>query len=417
MDSKTQKGKRVNKETLIVAVDIGKQSHYGYFRTPEGQEVSPFCFSNTCEGFERFYKKLYRFQTAQGLRRVLVGFESTGVYAEPLLHFLRAKPVELVQINPMHTKRMKELTGNSPNKTDRKDPRVIADVMMLGHFLTVVVPVGAAAELRRLTHARQRAIKQRTAMINQLQHLIFIIFPELLQVIKNVSCKTGLYLAAHYPTPQAIVALGLQSLTRAMQRVSCGKLDHHRAVQLYQAARQSVGVTEASEAIVTEIKYLVEQIQQANGFVQRLEGQMLEYVNQIPYSRYLLSMKGIGLVTVAGLIGEVGDFREFSTISEITKLGGLDLYEISSGKHKGQRRISKRGRPLMRKLLYFAAINTVRANGIMHAPYQRMVARGMPKMKALVAIARKLLGVMFALVRDQALYEKNFNVHRYQLAA
>lgn len=417
MSSKTQKGKWVNKETLIVALDIGKESHYGYFRSPEGQEVKPFCFSNTREGFKRFYKRLYRFQMAQGLASVLVGFESTGPYAEPLLHFLRTKPVELVQINPMHTKRMEELTGNSPNKTDRKDPRVIADVMMLGHFLRVVVPVGAAAELRRLSHARQRAIRQRTSAVNQLQHLIFIIFPEFLQVIKNVSSKTGLYLATHCPTPQATVALGLEALSEAMRKASCGKMGHQRAVDLYRAALGSVGVREASESIVTEIHYLVDQIQQANRFVQRVEGKMLEYLNQIPYSEYLLSMRGIGLVTVAGLIGEVGDFREFSTTSEITKLGGLDLYEISSGKHKGQRHISKRGRPLMRKLLYFAAINTVRANGIMSGPYQRMLARGMPKVKALVAIARKLLAVMFALVRDQALYEENFNRHRYQLAA
>jgi len=111
------------------------------------------------------------------------------VVKEPLLHFLRQKPVQLVQINPMHSKRLKELTGNSPNKTDRKDPRVIADVMMLGHSLTVVVPEGAAAELRRLSQARERAIKERTAILNQLQHLVFVIFPEFLKVIKTVSCK------------------------------------------------------------------------------------------------------------------------------------------------------------------------------------------------------------------------------------
>ena len=66
----------------------------------------------------------------------------------------------------------------------------------------------------------------------------------------------------------------------------------------------------------------------------------------------------MGMVTVAGLIGEVGNFT-FYTIAEIMKLAGLDLYEVSSGKHKGQRRISKRGRALMRKLLFFAALNAV----------------------------------------------------------
>lgn len=78
----------------------------------------------------------------------------------------------------MHTKRLKELQGNSPNKTDQKDPKVIADIIELGHALTVIIPEGAAAELRRLTQARERAIQRRTALFNQLQDLVFVLFPE-----------------------------------------------------------------------------------------------------------------------------------------------------------------------------------------------------------------------------------------------
>lgn len=77
------------------------------------------------------------------------GYESTGPYAEHLVHFMRARGVHMVQVSPMHTKRLKELQGNSPNKTDQKDPKVIADIMALGHALTVVIP--PTAEPRRLT--------------------------------------------------------------------------------------------------------------------------------------------------------------------------------------------------------------------------------------------------------------------------
>lgn len=417
MRTKSQKVSRVNRQTMVVSLDIGKGSHFGYFRAPDGKDASPFGFTNCRDGFNQFWKKLCRFKKAHRLCQVLVGFESTGPYAEPLLHFLRQKPVQLVQINPMHSKRLKELTGNSPNKTDRKDPRVIADVMMLGHSLTVVVPEGAAAELRRLSQARERAIKERTAILNQLQHLVFVIFPEFLKVIKTVSCKTGLYLVRHCPAPDAVLALGLDALSRDMRRVSRGRLDHQRAMQLFQAAKSSVGVTEGRQSMVEEIGYLVDQIERINTFVDQLQSRMRSHLEQIPYSPYLLSMRGIGLITVAGLVGEVGDFRQFSTLSEITKLAGLDLFEISSGKHRGRHHISKRGRPLMRKLLYFAAINTVKTNGIMHAPYSRMLERGMPKIKALVAISRKLLVVMFALARDGSIFIEDYNTHRYQLAA
>ena len=135
---KAEKIKTINEKTLVVALDIGKKVHYGYFRTPKNQDVKPFPFYNTGQSFNKFWEKLTRFKEKHMLDEVIIGFESTGPYAEPIVNYLRKKPVKLVQINPFHTKRIKELTGNSPNKTDKKDPRVIADVILLGHSLTVV---------------------------------------------------------------------------------------------------------------------------------------------------------------------------------------------------------------------------------------------------------------------------------------
>jgi transposase len=294
---------------------------------------------------------------------------------------------------------------------------VIADVICLGHALTLVVPEGPAAELRRLTQARERAIKSRTVMINQLQHLIFVIFPEFLKVLK-ISSKTARYLIKNYTTPEKIYALGLQSLNQQLKKVSRGKLGQDHAKQLYEAARDCIGICAGKQSIVFEIEHLVGRIEAEDQFIASLEKQMRLYLQQISYSQNILSIKGLGEVTVAGLIGEVADFKKFDTISEIMKLAGLDLYEISSGKHRGQRRISKRGRPLMRKLLFFAAINSVKSKGIMHEKYQQMLDRGMLKMKALVAISRKLLGLIFAIVRDNTKYLENYsdNYH-YKLAA
>ena len=167
---KTKKVTKINDKTVIATLDIGKNIQYGYFRAPNGNDVKPFAFYNSKKNYNEFWQKLCQFKDQEGLEQIVIGFESTGPYAEPLFHFLRKKHVKLVQVNPVHTKRIKELTGNSPNKTDKKDPRVIADVISLGHALTLVVPEGPAAELRRLTQARQRAITDRTAIINQLQH-------------------------------------------------------------------------------------------------------------------------------------------------------------------------------------------------------------------------------------------------------
>jgi len=405
----TKKQKIVNAKTLIVAIDISKTTDMGYCRCPSGEEMKSFEFSNNIEGFRTLWDRICWMKLSHHLEEVVVGFESTGAYGEPLVHYLRQKPVKLVQVNPMHTKRIKELEGNSPGKTDRKDPKVIADIISLGHALTVVVPEGAAAELRKLTLARERGIQRRTALYNQLQDLVFSLFPEFMQVLKDIKTKSAHYLLRNYPRPQDIRECGVEPLGSILKRVSRGKLGSAQAQALYEAAAESVGLREGTQGIVLEIEEILSALEACNRFIEKLEEEMLPHLEQIPYRDSLLSVKGIGVITVAGLVGEVGDFRHFHTLREVMKLAGLDLFEISSGNHTGNRHISKRGRPLLRKLLYFAAINTVRKGGIMHASYQRHLDKGMPKTKALIAIARKLLRVLFALVRDHSQYVQSYS--------
>ena len=167
----------VKEGTLIATVDIGMTMNTGYCTTIDGRDTKVFKFGNTREGFDKFWSLVAASKTRFHCDEVIVGYESTGPYAEPLVHYLTDKPVRIVQVNPMHTKRLKEVNDNSPGKTDNKDPRVIADVIRLGRALTIVIPEGEAAYLRRLNNARERHVCERTALLNQMQQLVFIIFP------------------------------------------------------------------------------------------------------------------------------------------------------------------------------------------------------------------------------------------------
>jgi transposase len=403
-NSNTKKLKSISEGTLLVTVDMGKMKHIGYCRFPNGTEGKPFEFFNSRNGFEEFWWRVCQAKRSLNLTEVVVGFESTGPYAEPLLHFLRKRDVRLVQVNPLHTKRLKELRGNSPNKTDQKDPKIIADIIELGHALTVIIPEGTVAELRRLTQDRERSIQRRSMLMSQLQDLIFLIFPEFMTVMKDITIRSTQYLLKNYPMPRDTVEQGVDGLAQILKKVSRGRLGKERAEALYQAAVESVGIGEGRESIVFEIKETVSAIESIERFVKELEEYMSKHLRDVPYSRFILSMKGIGDITAAGLIGEMGDFKKYRTISEVIKHAGLDLFEISSGKHKGKRRISKRGRPLLRKLLFFASINVVRKGGVLHKQYQHHLKKGMSKIKALVAISRKLLSIIFALVRDHSVY-------------
>jgi len=404
----TKKLKRLSEKTLLATIDMGKATHTGYIRFSGGSDIKPFEFTNSKKGYEEFWWRICGARKQYNLDEVVVGFESTGPYAEPFLHFLQRRQVRLVQVNPMHTKRLKELQGNSPNKTDRKDPKVIADIIELGHSLTVIIPEGVTADLRRLTQARERSIYRMTVIMNQLQDLTYLIFPEFMNIMKDITTRSTQYLLKNCPRPEDILEKGMESLSKSLKEVSRGHFGKERAEELCRAAAESVGISEGNESIALEIQESVYMIEKIELFVKEIERRMSQLLTEVPYSHFMLSIKGVGKITVAGLIGEFGDFQKYRTIGEVIKHAGLDLYEISSGAHKGRRRISKRGRPLLRKLLFFASINVVRSTGILHNQYQNHLKKGMPKVKALIAISRKLLGILFALVRDHKMYVNDY---------
>ena len=397
---RSKRVRAVKEGTLIVTVDIGMASNSGYCTTLDGKDIKPFRFENTRAGFEKFWGIIVASQNRFCCSEVMVGYESTGPYAEPLVHYLMHTPVKLVQVNPLHTKRMKEVNDNSPLKTDDKDPRVIADVIRLGRALSVIVPEGDAAYLRRLNNARERHIGERTALLNQVQQLVFLIFPEFKTVLKDIRVKTAQHILKRYTTPERISGLNKGELGEELRKRSMGKFGTPHAELLISLARDTVGIKEGVDGIAMDIRHILLQLEAEYAFIAEIEVEMERTLSRISFSPRLLSIKGLGRVSVAGLIGEVGDLTKFKSQSEIMKLAGLDLYEISSGKRRGQRRISKRGRSLIRKILFYVAIQMIRKNGIMHGYYARLTGRGMLRMRALVAVMRKLLGIIYAIVRD-----------------
>ncbi len=401
---RSKRVRTVKEGTLIATVDIGATTNTGYCTTVDGRDIKVFKFGNTREGFEKFWHLVVAARNRFRCAEVVMGYESTGPYAEPLVHYLLSKPVKIVQVNPLHTKRLKEVNDNSPRKTDDKDPRVIADVIKLGHALSVVVPEGDTAYLRRLNNARERHVGERTALLNQMQQLVFLIFPEFKTVLKNMKGRTVRFILRKYTTPGRIGALDKNVLGEEMRKRSMGKLGMKDAELLTSLAQSTVGIKEGVSGIALDLQHILAQLETVERFTAEIEDDMTVTLGRIPCSSRILSIKGLGVISVAGLIGEVGDFSKFDTQSEIMKLAGLDLYEISSGKRKGEKRISKRGRSLIRKILYYAAIQVIKKNGILYQYYERLIGRGMLRMKAVVAVMRKLLGIIHAIVRDDRDY-------------
>ena len=396
--------KYLNDKTLLVTADVGKYFNYCYARTPKGEELEPFKFYNTGLGFIMVYEIIELFRKKHNLSRIVFGVESTGNYGEPLIHYMVNRGIQMVQVNPLHTKKVKEMRGNSPNKNDMKDPKVIADIIALNNSLTIIIPKGAAAELDRLVHLREILLEDRKRAYNQLESAIVPMFPEFLHIFKDLQIKTVEYLLKNYPLPESIIKLGLEGLIKTLHTVSRGRIDRKRANKLYEAALSSAGIKEGIEGTFLMIKSLYDKISLLDRQLSQVEESIGIKLSEIPYSRFIMSIKGIGPIITAAIIGEVGDLRKYNCAQQLQKLAGINLYEISSGMQRGQRHITKRGRHLLRKMLYYAALNVTKKGRILHDTYNKHLKKGMTKTQALTAISRKIIGIIYALVRDSSNY-------------
>jgi transposase len=403
-DTLSKKGKYVKSDVLVVGVDIGKQFHVAVARTRDGDFSKAYRFTCDADGFQGFKWWLEEHMRGGNFVQLLVGVESTGHYWITLVHWLQRQSIEVVQVNPFHTRKAKDLYDNTPSKTDKKDARIIADLVSQGKFLRCIVPCGRYADVRYLVLLRQRLIKERTGLLNIMHRVLDVLFPEFTRIFKNLQTKTSLYVLRYYYTPALLLSCSQPQLLRRFHKVSHGSLRKEKIEHLYRLAQTSIAVTDGIEGLRVMLFKALLRYGQLVQEIRALEDRLDELVRGLSETRYLRSVKGIGLVTVATLLGETGGLGHYRSAEEVIKLAGLNLYELSSGKHRGQRRITRRGRSLLRAGLYRAAVGVVRRSGPLREFYERLRARGKYGAVALVAVACKLMRVLFSLVRDRRCY-------------
>ena len=181
-----------------------------------------------------------------------------------------------------------------------------------------------------------------------------------------------------------------------------------RAKTLIEAAEHSVGSKEGAISARLEIRMLLEDYESKSMRLQEVMTLIEELVGKIPMAEKLLEIKGVGIKTVSGFLAEVGDISRFTNPKELQKLAGLALVENSSGKHKGDTRISRRGRKRLRYLLFEAAMSLVSKNSEfrkLHEYYTTRRLNPLKKMQSLMAIAAKLIRVFYAILTKGVIYD------------
>ena len=393
---------QVEETSLVVGIDIGGTTHYARAFDWRGIELARILkFSNSGEGFERLNHWMQGICERHGKTKIIVGIEPTGHYWFTLGRYLREQGVRLVMVNPYAVKQTKELDDNDPTKNDGKDPKVIAKLVLDGRYSIPYVPTGAYADLRILSADRQRIVKEIGQIKNRFARWFAIYFPEYCEVFGSYESKSSMLLLRVASTPESIVALGVEGICRIWKDAGIRAVGVKRATTLYETAKRSIGHDQGMSAAKLEMALLLEDYEAKAKQLAFVMAALESTLRNIPEAEKLLAIKGIGIISVAGFLAEVGDLRRFESPKQIQKLAGLSLRENSSGKHKGQTTISRRGRSKLRQILFNTMIPLLATNEEFRSLHQYFTTRTvnpLKKKQSAVALCGKLIRVFYAIM-------------------
>ena len=410
--TQNEKIEQVTDSTIVVGVDIGSRIHYARAFDNRGRELTKrvFSFHNDLEGFNSFNLWVETLKIENNKTAVLIGCEPTGHYWFAFAKYVNDHQKRLVMVNPFSVKKIKELDDNSPKKTDSKDPKTIAKLVVDGRYSIPYMPEGIYAEIRDLVYSRDRIMKQHNISANRIQRWLAIHFPEYLGLYTRFDAISGLAVLEKAPLPKEVIALGVNGIRKIWhdKKMRGRGVTEDRAKTLVEVAHNSVGL-DGGIGMKSELYMLLEEHRLWTSQLEAVNKVLEEMILKVPYVEKLLAIKGVESITIAGFIAEVGDIRRFDSPKQIQKYAGLELVENSSGKHKERTRISKRGRRKLRKILYQVMVPLLARNKEFRGIYDYYVTRvknPLKRRQAMVAVSCKLIRVFYAVLIKSVDYDR-----------
>jgi transposase len=409
-----QRLEEITAGTLIVGVDVAKSLQWARFVDYRGVEIGKaLSFKNNRQGFESIVARIQKECKLKILRypveQIIIGMEPTGHYWKPLANYLMKAGYRVVGVNPFHTKKAKELDDNSPTKNDKKDALTIARLVQGGRFFDPYLPEEEYGELRGLTNARVSVLKRSSAVKNTITAILDEYFPEIWTVFKNpLNGKASRQILRSCPLPAFVLNLGEAGVLAEIKKAVKKTVGLKKVRQLMEAAKDSIGVQYGLDAAKMRLSWLLDELELIERQLREVEQAMETALHKTGYAAQLLGIKGIGVVTAASFLGEVGDPLRFQNARQIANYAGYNLVEDSSGKSKSGTCISKRGRKQLRSILYKMAFTMVGKNAEMKTLYQYLTTRKdnpLKKKQALVVVSKKIITVIYSLLKKQAAYD------------
>ncbi|MEF9877381.1 MAG: IS110 family transposase [Gordonibacter sp.] len=391
---------------LFAGIDIAKYDHVIGAIDERGHSLSkPMTFKNSTSGFEKC--AAYLDGLADDGAEIMVGMEATGHYWLACFCFLTERGFSVVVINPMRTDAMRRFKNLGKVKTDAIDCVVIADTLRCGDFEPSKLADEKMMSLRQMTRLQQAITEDIADLKRQIIVALDQVFPEYARLFSDTFGETSKAFLKRCPTPEECMGIDIRTLTNLLDKASHGKLGREKADELKAAAKGSCGITLASDTFSFQIKLLAKQIEFIEDQLAEVDEKVKGLLDEI--EPLILTIPGISYKLGAPIVAEIGDVKRFSNAPAIVKYAGINPSKNQSGTFEGEvNHITKQGSPYLRRALYLAAMAQLKCKTPLYDYYVKKRGEGKAHREALIAVARKLIHVIYAVLSKQEPYDPTY---------
>jgi transposase len=290
------------------------------------------------------------------------------------------------------------------SKTDARDAFVIADQARMRSNLAELVPgEDDLAELQLLLARRRDLVADRTRSINRLRDVLLSLFPALERAL-HLNAKGALILVRHYQTPSAIRRVGQRRLAAFLKNRGVKGAEDIARKALTAAKAQSVALP-AENVAATICSELAEETLALKESIDTLDGELGRRFFARPEARILTSLPGMGPILGSEFLVSVGDLLAFESADQLAAYAGLVPAAQDSGKRVGNNRRMRGGNKVLKRVFYQSAFASLRGSPHSRAFYDRKRREGKKHTQALIALARRRVNVLWAMLRDETTFK------------
>ena len=385
---------------FYLGIDIAKVNHVASLISEDGSIlVKAIKFTNSIEGLQKLLDSISNFDTSQ----IYCAMEATGTYWLSLFSALTDKGFNVSVFNPYQIKSFRGAYNNRKQKNDVIDSILIANFLSFNGTEQTSLPNDDLLALKNLTRYRSNLVDNICKAKTQVTGILDKVFPEYSDLFSDTFSEASKQILLNCPTPNEVVNFNTRKLANLLKKASRGHHSTDKVREVKSLAKNSFGIKFTGDACSFEIKQLVNQIIFLENQAHELEVKIKDIYSKL--DNHLQSIPGIGKVTAPTILAEIGDIKNFSSPSKLTAFAGLDPSENQSGNKKSSNeKTSKRGSPYLRHALYTAAMVAANNDPIMHDYYIKKRAEGKHHYVALTGVERKLLGIIFHVLKENRDY-------------